>query len=496
MMQWTGDPYVDVGLATILAFRNKEDPAQLTDDDLRAMAEWIAENYARNPLKSFLTVAFTSNAWFAQPSFTPEKREERGKVHLFAWQQASSGTERCVFTGLPSAAVPLSDKLAPGRAARAQIPLTQGDEDINFYPNGDSGLAISGQALLCLQAFPLGCAKLSGRLLAVHASQPAVTLAFAREFLAINRKNIALAQQAGETKLPETRYGIGTLLVDTLMKIIAESRYLADDSAPFSIIAYHLTNGQTPEIAIYHLPLGVTGFLRLARTPRYSAAWGRIAQAALPRQAEDDGAAGNRKRLAKAKGATAKPTIQRNPLYEDLLSLPEEAPRFLRRYLLRDALHQAKSLTATQSDAAVPAAGSASWDLTELFLKEVMSMDKTRIEHIRALGDRLADYVAAENDRRFFRAFYSEQNYALLRNALLKANTNAVRRGKPPLITFDQFIEVFEEGEDIAYKDWKLARDLVLIRMIERLAAWLSDNADALPEPSADGSSLPEDEQT
>lgn len=491
MMDWSGDPYVDIGLATILAFCNKDDPAQLDTSDLHTVAGWIAQNYVKDPLKSFLTVAFTSNAWFAQPSFTPDKRAARGQLHLFAWQQPGAGAERCVFTGLPTAVPALSDKLAPGRAARAQIPLTQGDEDINFYPNGTPGLPISGEALLCLQAFPLGCAKVNGRLLAVHASQPVVTLAFVREFLTINRKNIVIAQQASETKLPDTRYGIGTLLAETLMKVIAESRYLADDRSPFSITAYHLTNGQSPEIAIYHLPLGVTGFLRLARTPRYDAAWERIVQAWWPREAEETTTGSNRKRSAKAKSAASKPAVRRNALYEDLLRLPEDAPRFLRRYLLHNALDQAKSLTATEPD--TPPASPASWDLTELFLKEVMSMDKTRIEHIRALGDRLADYVAAENDRRFFRAFYSEQNYALLRNVLLKANANAVRRGSQPLITFDQFIEVFEEGEDIAYKDWKLARDLVLIRMVERLAPWLSNNADAIPEAPSDGAN---DEQT
>ncbi len=492
MMQWSGDPYVDVGLATILAFHSKDDPAQLTPNDLQSVADWIIQNYLQDPLKSFLTVAFTSNAWFAQPSFTPEKKAARGQAHLLAWQNVGPDDERCIFTGLPTTLATLSDKLAPGRAARAQIPLTQGDEDINFYPNGNAGLPISGQALLCLQAFPLGCAKVGGRLLAVHASEPAITLAFAREFLTINRKNIALAQQAGETKMPETRYGIGTLLVDTLMKVIAESRYLDESGLPYTITAYHLTNGQAPEIAIYHLPLGVTGFLRLAHTPRYQAQWQRIVQAAWPRAPDARGEAAGNKRGRRASdeppGASKKPAVQRNYLYEDVLRLPEDAPRFLRIYFLR---HVPRSMRLSNADPRADYStrrelALVSWDLTELFLREVMSMDKTRIEHIRALGDRLADYVSAENDRRFFRAFYGERNYALLRNALLKANTTAVRRTGQPLITFDQFIEVFEEGEDLARKDWQLARDLVLIRMIERLAPWLAGNEDVIPQTPAD----------
>ena len=53
----------------------------------------------------------------------------------------------------------MSDGLLAGRAARAQIPLTQGDVNINFFAYGDAWLPISGEVPLCLQAFPLGCAK-------------------------------------------------------------------------------------------------------------------------------------------------------------------------------------------------------------------------------------------------------------------------------------------------------------------------------------------------
>ena len=111
-------------------------------------------------------------------------------------------------------------------------------------------------------------------------------------------------------------------------------------------------------------------------------------------------------------------------------------------------------------------------------------MDAERIKHIRDLGDRFAKYVNEENDRRFFRAVFGESNYNNFRTALIKADINAVRLRQPPLITFEQFIEVFESGEDSARSDWRLARDLLLIRMIEQLNAqgWLGRNQDAIPE--------------
>lgn len=115
-------------------------------------------------------------------------------------------------------------------------------------------------------------------------------------------------------------------------------------------------------------------------------------------------------------------------------------------------------------------------------------MEKDRIEEIRKMGDRLADYVTGENDRRFFRDFFMERRYDNFRTSLIKANVAHVRRGNPPLITLDPYLEVFEAGYEVSRSDWQLARDLVLIRMIERLyqQGWLGAHPDAIPTETDD----------
>lgn len=111
-------------------------------------------------------------------------------------------------------------------------------------------------------------------------------------------------------------------------------------------------------------------------------------------------------------------------------------------------------------------------------------MEKERIENIRNMGDALANYVKSQNDRRFFRNFYMLNRYDLIRNELIKANKEYARRGHPPFLTLDGYISVFEEGDELARVDWKLARDLVLIRMVEQLHAngWLGANEELLAE--------------
>jgi CRISPR-associated protein Cst1 len=58
MMKWTGNPYIDIGLATIRVFCGKNEPSRQDDADLARVAGWITQNYIRDPLRSFLTVAF------------------------------------------------------------------------------------------------------------------------------------------------------------------------------------------------------------------------------------------------------------------------------------------------------------------------------------------------------------------------------------------------------------------------------------------------------
>src|SRR5581483_2599200 len=106
-----------------------------------------------------------------------------------------------------------------GRTFRQHVPMITGEDVINFYPYGDAGLPISGIAMLAIQAFPLGCAKCGGKLLAVHSDNPELTYKFAREFLDTNRKQVSLAEEAGTSKLPEAGASAKTLIVQTLIKI-------------------------------------------------------------------------------------------------------------------------------------------------------------------------------------------------------------------------------------------------------------------------------------
>lgn len=478
MLQYTGHPLVDVGVATIAAFVGKADPADLTETDLDAIADYMAENYVVNPLKSFLTVAFP-NSGFTNPAFEkePARRAAYAQRVLRAYKPDAPRLpgERCVFTGFPAAGWALKDgdDLPPGRAYRQHIPLLTGEGVVNFFPEGRAGLPVSGEAMLALQALPLGCAKVGGRLLAVHSDDPELTLRFADAFLERNKRAILHARTVGDSKLPDTGLWPRTLLVDTLLAIEQERQKRAKDRGhPASLTAYHLTNrGQGADLQIYHLPLEVMEFLRTAQSASYRVQWQAICQRGWE--------------VTRAKRGQAQvPAPRYNALYEDLFQLPENAAEFIRCYFLRIPRLSRRPGDPRAGYSLVREADIVFWPLTTLFLRKVVKMDETRIQHIRDLGDRLAEYVNSQNDRRFFRTFLQARRYEDIRLALINATVAEVRRGRPPLVAFDPYIAIFEEGTDLPHADWRLARDLVLIRMVERLYAlgWLVQHPEELPE--------------
>ncbi len=502
MLKFTGHPLVDVGAATIWAFSRKASLDKVAERDLERVADYIETHYVVNPLKSFLNVAFP-NSGFTQPAFEKEPKRRRDYARRVA-RSFESGTpvseERCVFTGDPAVAVAFSDKedYPMGRAFRQHVPMVTGEDIINFHPYGDAGLPVSGIALLCIQAFPLGCAKCGGKLLAVHSDNPDLTYKFAAKFLDANRKLVDLAEKANSTKVPEASKTAKTLLIETLIEIEQARLSEQTEARPYSVTAYHLSNsGQSnpldarnPPLEIYHLPLEITGFLAAIVGASYRAEWQHIERRAW-QLTKAELKEGKKKRGKASQKQTEEETSRprRNFLYEDLFRLPAGAPTFIRRYLLRIPKQNAWEDDPRRQYSLQRDAGIVSWKLTELFLERIMRMKQSRIERIREMGEELAQYVHAENDTRFFNRFYSEQrSYSLIRNELIRVNHTRLKRGEAPLVKFEPYMEVFEDMDERGKTDWRLARDLVLIRMIEKLyeLRWIQQHTDALPEARPD----------
>lgn len=467
MLKYTGHPLVDVGVATITAFAGKDDPSDVTEQNLAEIANYMEHQYGKNPMKSFLTVIFP-NSGFTQYAFDkqPEKRAAYANEVLRGWQRTTASEDRCVFFGTPALA----------RVYREAIPLIGAASGFNFYAEGDSGLPISGEALLSIQAFPLGGLKCSGRVLILHADNPKLTLTFASQALTANRRYLSLAAQAekySDTKYPRTQI---------IERLVAAEQARRDHDL-CSVTAYHLTNyGTNADVTIYHVPLQIMAFLRAATDAAYKTAWQRLVGRGWAGGDGTNDDAPSRDEL----GFSARSNV----LYEDLFALPTEAGRFLRTYLLRiPQLERTNKDDQRRTYRLDQELDLVSWPLAQLFLKEVMNVDEDRIEAIRMVADRIADYIRQEEESDLIKTFlWGENNhrgFQRLRDRLTRANY-ASAKSKGPLFSLDEFIAVFANSNDRF--SWMLSRDLVLIRMIERLHAtgWIGAHPEVVAPPRKD----------
>lgn len=457
--KWTNHPLLDMGIASLISFSGREHPEDLTPDDLEKFACYAEQAYFSPELASYLTVLFTSN--FINPSFSAERKVSFVKEIVRSHKnRPDPDLAPCTYCGRPSVR----------RAHRDLVPMLTGREAVNFFPGGAPGLTICGNCILALQALSIGSPMCSGRSLVISCDDPNLTLGLIKMWQPEIRKRIQLSQQTQQKLPPLTRPLTRT--INALATIEAQQ----EDGTFSSMTVYHLSNsGQGPQVEIHFLPSSVVRFVQRAKAARYFAAWRQIVHRGWEVPAGP-------KKGQKGEGPKE---IARNYLYEDLFTLPDRSGRFVRTYFLRKATQYAQGPGDPRSDYTgwkdyIPGL----WDLTSLFLQEVMAVDVKRIEAIKKLGDTLADEIATENDRRLWWRVYSADGYRHVRLAMIQASKRRLQRGSGPVISFDAFLEVFEEGDELPRVDWRLAWDLVLIRVIEKLyeAKWFENNRDALGE--------------
>lgn len=455
-LRYTGHPFLDVGVATITAFAGKKLPAEVTHTDLARIADYIEARYSKNPMKSFLTSIYT-NAGFTQPAFErrPARRAAYARRVLRGWQrQGAPGGTDCVFFGTPAV-----------EFANAQMmPLSAA----TFHPGGIEALPVSGEALLALQAFPLGCLRCGGRALLLHSDNTAATHAWARHALHITMRALEHTEGASGSRpaFPAARHP----RTQAAALLAAERTTDLPNDSPFSMNAYHFSNNRRqPALTIYSLPRQVTAFLREASRPPHRAVWEQLVGRAWARGAPETASSESEQ----TPDTPATLLTHRNTLYEELFNLPGRAAHFLRACLLP----LPAPLPELETSLSI-----VSWPLVHLFLERVVNMEREEIERVRVAADMLADHIRQKDDEQLFRFFLRRQRkggYAANGERLRLIETG--ERALHPCLAPEEWAALLD-GSGEHPTTWMMTRDLLLARMTEQLHAggWMMPRHRAL----------------
>lgn len=483
LLRYTGHPLVDVGVATIVEASRVERPEEVTAEHLESFSHQVVDIYMRPGVAGHLSRYVFANAGFANPNMInnpkfDQSRRELLMALLSLWKSNPAipakmspalSNDVCTFSGDPAVV----------RTSRMYIPMITGEDDVNFLPEGRQGLPVSGWCLYAILVMPLGSLKYGADLVIVHGTDPQILQYFASRNL---ERNLLAFHVQGLSDMPIYSFA-KTYLIDDLLHT---QHYPKKGS---SLTAYQFnSDAKTADIRMLHLPSSVLGFIQLARA-NYPDTWNYVVQRATLTKPDSEKV--KDKKTKNKKGEESVKAVQtygrRNYFYEALFDLPEGSQKFLRRYLLRIPRH-VKGKKLTGDDKFDPRVAysyinerqAISWPLTELFLERIMRMDRQRIAKIRDLADALASYIQSQ-DRRLFKELFTARSEYHVRLALLKAANSA----PGILVRYDDFVDVFfvDDGETMR-SDWSLARDLLMVRVIERLhtSDWLEQNQELVEE--------------
>ncbi len=431
--RFTGHPLIDAGLAAMTVLASRDRPENLSLDDCHFVADWLFNKLytsydaesglrAQGPFKSYLDWLFAKNAPWCTPSISKDPVEasttlQKGAQEtLYAFAaEPDPQAPACSFCGRPSVT----------RANRNRVPLLTGNFP-NFSPRGVPGVPICGVCLLAIHALPLaGIVTAGRRLMVMHSGDPDLLMRLTSYAVEHNRRAMQQAR-LGESKLSYPR----TRLVHMLREMENRQRGILRGA----VTLYQFTNdNRVADLSIHRLTSPVLAFLREVEHPydrERHAAWQTAVSRAWRGRKDAEG---------------IDEEADRNELYEDLYKLPAEAVSFLRQHVLPVR----------------------SWSLTACFIRKVMGMDDDLLNLLYDLGTRFAAY--AREKRSFYFEFIRETHYPTWRRRLLGAADDWQRRGRV-LISADEFVQAFVASPRAEFFDWRLARDIVALRMIEELA--------------------------
>ena len=173
---FTGNPFVDAGIAALCALNQKDNPQQISKGDLINSANYISDLYPNWPK---LRNLFTQNCTPLQPSYKNKGiRKMKYKAELEALLQKitpASSSGSCAACGTREANAP--------RIFREKYPLTGSGDLLNYFSFFEPGLPICAACAFAVQLSPLYLISNDGRLFLAHSHNTRIMLNLAQDAL-------------------------------------------------------------------------------------------------------------------------------------------------------------------------------------------------------------------------------------------------------------------------------------------------------------------------
>ena len=187
---YTGNPFVDAGIAAMLAWADKARPEELDLEDLTALKSTLMDLYATPAWAKAMFSVFV-NYPLNNPSFKGETRK-RGALEQFFDEllqgvQALEDQGNCMACGRRSTRKPKS---------RQHVPMTGSGGLRNFFSHASQGADYCDTCAFAIQCAPLTLYA-CGKLLLVHSNSYKVLRVWAKRTVIAIQRQIAMGEFTG-----------------------------------------------------------------------------------------------------------------------------------------------------------------------------------------------------------------------------------------------------------------------------------------------------------
>lgn len=449
LLEWTGNPFVDSGIAAILAHRKRHKPEDVTHDDLRAMSELIQQVYVSGKWRKTIYSIFL-NYPLIQPSYKTEERK-REKLKEFVELLLNAAEP----VGISGDCIACGRRKVTKRKNRQHVPMTGSNGALNYFSFTADGADYCDTCAFVVQCSPFtyyACGKLA----LLHSNSAKVMRRWAARTIADVQQQIASDGFTGcfNEGYTNPQNALFHLAQDLIVR--AGDDWL--DENP-SLRLYHFTNYiQGPELDIFDLPAPVFKFLAEVRRHPRLRDWKRIVNRGFYFVKK-----GQQINLSVEGKPEGEYKNSKNRVYQALL-----AGRSILHRFINIKLHKAYG----------------DFTLLKLYLTEVLAMDKTRIETVRKVADEIAVFIrqSPKGERRL-RNLEASVKFRDFCNVLRRiSNERIALKAEKPLFTLDEFAEhLFPDGA-LTFGE---TRYLILFRLYEQLHDWLLEQG-IMPEDADD----------
>lgn len=432
----TGDPFVDTGITAICEWLLKSSPSEIRSEDLSRIIEDLSEIYVQDDWsKHCHAMVLPNHGKICNPSikrYPLEERKQRIKKYfsdLVDDFKVPQEYGNCVTCGRRSALK---------RVGRSEYPLLGSGTSRNFFSYAADGISICEACLFAVQVVPVAAYKIGGRILLLHSNNSKIMKYWIAQPVK-NAKNQLLMKTFTGFFTPEGYKNYQNAMFDKLSEIILDYDEKWHEMNPSITFYYFTGHNQRGDVDVIYFPNEVFRFLAQVKIQKYFNEWRKIVRKGYlyTKEGEDESEFRNK----------------RNLVYVYLLE-----KRSIVRYFIDFG---ERSIIG-------------SWELLNLYLEEVRKMDAKRIEAIKNLADKMADYIQQTKEVKRLKSLESVKTPYTLRNTLRIIEKRMIKKGfEDPLFTFDEYVELlFPEGSN-----WRETLDLILFRIYERLHKFLVESS-------------------